>query len=163
MFHFLRPKSSPEKLADQIVPHLVERWLGSFDSAHPEFTCEPNTRLRAKREWVLMQLCSFEIGGLEALKDEPGKQVLLREVQNRSADVFVSRQIFSNSDEVKRLIVDRLPIYGKSTPELVGKEFENYAGLEPDLFRRLGIASTFFTSLKASTELVSGLLKSTRW
>lgn len=163
MLRLFRSKSSPEELASQMMPRVVEQWLQGFDKAELELGATPSMRFRAKREWVLMELCAWVAGGLIAMQGMGKGQALLAAVREEAAALLTKAGLFSSTDEVTGLFLERLATYGASTPDDIGKRFEACLGLEAGLLRRLTIAGTFFPSMQAAQELFSGLRKSVRW
>lgn len=163
MLRLFRSKTSVEDLAAQMMPKVVARWLHSFDAARLELPPTPSLQFRAKREWVLMEMCAWVVGGLAALGDTEESHTLLSATREKATELLLAERLFASSDEVKRLFTDRLPVYGASSPQEVGKTYEGFLGLESDLLRRMAVTGTFFPSVQATKELFSELRKSARW
>jgi hypothetical protein len=163
MLRWLRAKTSVEDLAVQLMPPVVARWLESFDAARLELPPTTSVQFRAKREWVLMEMCAWIAGGLAALGDAEESHSLLSATREKATEFLLAEQLFASSDEVKRLFTVRLPVYGSGSPQEVGKAFENFLDLEPDLLRRMAVSGTFFPSVLATRELFTEVKKSARW
>lgn len=84
-------------------------------------------------------------------------------LREKAAELLMPEGLFSEAEQVTFLLVECLQGYGAKSPNEVGKQFESYLGVEPNAFRWVSIASSYFQSIESSKTLFEEFKTSLRW